>query len=168
MLRFNFTSKRRVYFYFSYKPGDGDYLFSLNKGKRLWPLAFGLWQPDTTVPVQLKVRMESARGGGGDLAMASLSPPSTLSPPVVPMDLYVSNRKKLLDSLRDHLSASSRPSHGFVLLQVIDQLQNYWDELRDAHRNYPIKLMRLKFRICFFFFLFNVRIDEVAFVSLFL
>jgi Xaa-Pro dipeptidase len=60
--------------------------------------------------------MGSARDGG-DLAMAS--PLSTLSPPVVPIDLHVSNRKKLLDSVRDHLSASSRPSDGFVLLQVI-------------------------------------------------
>ncbi|XP_078176696.1 metallopeptidase M24 family protein isoform X1 [Carex rostrata] len=66
--------------------------------------------------------MGSARGGG-DLAMAS--PPSTLSPPVVPMDLHVSNRKKLLDSLRDHLSASSRPSHGFVLLQGGEEQTRY-------------------------------------------
>lgn len=39
-------------------------------------------------------------------------------PPKVSMELHVKNREKLLTSLRQHLSDSSRPLHGFVLLQV--------------------------------------------------
>ncbi|KAJ4789078.1 Xaa-Pro dipeptidase [Rhynchospora pubera] len=67
-----------------------------------------------------------ARGDGGDLAMASPPSSSTLSPPVVPMDLHVSNRRKLLDSLRHHFAASSsRPSHGFVLLQGGEEQTRY-------------------------------------------
>ncbi|KAE9614018.1 putative xaa-Pro dipeptidase [Lupinus albus] len=42
---------------------------------------------------------------------------STLSPLQVPMELHLKNRQKLLESLRQHLSHSSRPLHGFVLLQ---------------------------------------------------
>ncbi|KAI4347017.1 hypothetical protein L6164_007868 [Bauhinia variegata] len=42
---------------------------------------------------------------------------SSLSPPQVPMELHVTNREKLLKSLRQHLTDSSRPHHGFVLLQ---------------------------------------------------
>ncbi|KAJ1408142.1 Peptidase M24 [Sesbania bispinosa] len=42
---------------------------------------------------------------------------SSLSPPIVSMELHVKNREKLLSSLRQHLSESSRPLHGFVLLQ---------------------------------------------------
>jgi len=42
---------------------------------------------------------------------------SSLSPPQVPMELHFTNREKLLQSLRHHLSHSSRPLHGFVLLQ---------------------------------------------------
>lgn len=45
--------------------------------------------------------------------MASSSP----SPPLVPMELHVANRQKLLKSLRHHLTDSSRPLHGFVFLQ---------------------------------------------------
>ncbi|KAJ1438018.1 Peptidase M24 [Sesbania bispinosa] len=43
---------------------------------------------------------------------------SSLSPPIVSMELHVKNREKLLSSLRQHLSESSRSLHGFVLLQV--------------------------------------------------
>lgn len=43
---------------------------------------------------------------------------SSLWPPKVSMELHVKNREKLLASLRQHLSDSSRPLHGFVLLQV--------------------------------------------------
>ncbi|KAI3443668.1 hypothetical protein Pfo_000333 [Paulownia fortunei] len=46
-----------------------------------------------------------------------MASPSSLSPPGVPMELHVANRKKLLGSFRDHLSLSSRPLHGFVFLQ---------------------------------------------------
>ncbi|KAK7319909.1 hypothetical protein RJT34_04637 [Clitoria ternatea] len=38
-------------------------------------------------------------------------------PPEVTMEVHVKNRDKLLSSLRQHLSESSRPLHGFVLLQ---------------------------------------------------
>ena len=48
----------------------------------------------------------------------SMASPSRLSPPPVPMELHLSNRQKLLNSLRHHLSDSSRPLHGFVFLQV--------------------------------------------------
>ncbi|CAM8887213.1 unnamed protein product [Rhodiola kirilowii] len=43
--------------------------------------------------------------------------PSRLSPPEVPMELHVTNRSKLLKSLRQHLVESGRPLRGFVLLQ---------------------------------------------------
>ncbi|KAL1547730.1 Xaa-Pro dipeptidase [Salvia divinorum] len=43
--------------------------------------------------------------------------PSSLSPPEVPMQLHVVNRKKLLGSFRDHLAISSRNLHGFIVLQ---------------------------------------------------
>ncbi|OMO91628.1 hypothetical protein COLO4_18232 [Corchorus olitorius] len=56
--------------------------------------------------------------------MASTSP-SALSPPEVPMELHACNRKKLLDSLRKHLSDSSRPLHGFVLLQGGEEKTRY-------------------------------------------
>ena len=52
------------------------------------------------------------------ISMASTSS-SSLSPPEVPMELHVSNRQKLLNSLRHHLSESSRHLHGFVFLQVL-------------------------------------------------
>ncbi|XP_025012296.1 xaa-Pro dipeptidase isoform X2 [Ricinus communis] len=42
---------------------------------------------------------------------------SSLTPPKVPMELHVTNREKLLKSLRQHLTETSRPLHGFVLLQ---------------------------------------------------
>ncbi|GER25158.1 Xaa-pro dipeptidase [Striga asiatica] len=46
-----------------------------------------------------------------------MASPSSLSPPEIFMELHVANRKKLLGSFRDHLSLSSRPLSGFVLLQ---------------------------------------------------
>lgn len=46
---------------------------------------------------------------------------SGLSPPGVPPELHVKNREKLLKSLRLHLTESSRPLRGFVLLQVYMQ-----------------------------------------------
>ncbi|XP_051150226.1 uncharacterized protein LOC127264760 [Andrographis paniculata] len=49
--------------------------------------------------------------------MAAPAPVSSLSPPEVPMELHAVNRKKLLDSFRGHLSASSSPLQGFVFLQ---------------------------------------------------
>ncbi|KAK6147762.1 hypothetical protein DH2020_018674 [Rehmannia glutinosa] len=46
-----------------------------------------------------------------------MASPSSLSPPEIPMELHAVNRKKLLDSFREHLSRSSRPLSGFVFLQ---------------------------------------------------
>ncbi|KAK6139588.1 hypothetical protein DH2020_026667 [Rehmannia glutinosa] len=47
-----------------------------------------------------------------------MASPSSLSPPEIPMELHAVNRKKLLDSFREHLSRSSRPLSGFVFLKV--------------------------------------------------
>ncbi|KAK8553308.1 hypothetical protein V6N13_062117 [Hibiscus sabdariffa] len=58
------------------------------------------------------------------ISMASTSP-SSLSPPPVPMELHASNRQKLLNSFRQHLSDSSRPHHGFVLLQGGEEQTRY-------------------------------------------
>ncbi|RDX74139.1 Xaa-Pro dipeptidase, partial [Mucuna pruriens] len=50
---------------------------------------------------------------------------SSLLPPKVRMELHVKNRDKLLTSLRQHLSNSSRPLHGFVLLQGGEEQTRY-------------------------------------------
>ncbi|GAV68293.1 Peptidase_M24 domain-containing protein/AMP_N domain-containing protein [Cephalotus follicularis] len=50
---------------------------------------------------------------------------STLTPPGVSMELHVSNREKLLKSIRQHLTDSSRPLHGVVLLQGGDEQTRY-------------------------------------------
>ncbi|GLT79053.1 hypothetical protein SLA2020_505630 [Shorea laevis] len=55
----------------------------------------------------------------------AFSSPSSLSPPEVPMELHATNRKKLLDSLRRHLSETSRPLHGFVFLQGGEEQTRY-------------------------------------------
>ncbi|KAJ4759228.1 Metallopeptidase M24 family protein [Rhynchospora pubera] len=78
--------------------------------------------------------------------MASPPSSSTLSPPVVPMDLHVSNRRKLLDSLRHHFADSSRPSHGFVLLQGGEEQTRYCTD--------HIELFRQE---SYFTYLFGVR-----------
>ncbi|MBA0701146.1 hypothetical protein Goari_026883 [Gossypium aridum] len=77
--------------------------------------------------------------------MASTSP-SSLSPPKVPMELHVSNRQKLLKSLRQHLSNSSRPHHGFVLLQGGEEQTRYCTD--------HIELFRQE---SYFAYLFGVR-----------
>ncbi|KAE8637453.1 hypothetical protein CSA_004486 [Cucumis sativus] len=51
--------------------------------------------------------------------------PSLLTPPPVPVELYVTNRQKLLNSFRQHLSDSSRPLQGIVLLQGGDERTRY-------------------------------------------
>lgn len=48
----------------------------------------------------------------------AVSMASKLTPPEVNMELHVINREKLLKSLRQHLSETSRPLHGFVFLEV--------------------------------------------------
>ncbi|XVE98028.1 hypothetical protein REPUB_Repub03eG0070000 [Reevesia pubescens] len=65
--------------------------------------------------------------------MASASP-SSLSPPDVPMELHVSNIQKLLNSLRQHLSDSSRPLHGFVFLQGGEEQTRYCTDHVDVFR----------------------------------
>ncbi|KAJ6698916.1 XAA-PRO DIPEPTIDASE [Salix purpurea] len=50
---------------------------------------------------------------------------SRLSPPKVPMELHVKNREKLLKSLRQHLTETSRPLYGFVLLQGGEEKTRY-------------------------------------------
>ncbi|MBA0568068.1 hypothetical protein Golob_005585, partial [Gossypium lobatum] len=79
------------------------------------------------------------------ISMASTSP-SSLSPPKVPMELPVSNRQKLLKSLRQHLSNSSRPHHGFVLLQGGEEQTRYCTD--------HIELFRQE---SYFAYLFGVR-----------
>lgn len=53
-----------------------------------------------------------------------MASPSLLTPPPVPVELYVTNRQKLLKSFRQHLSDSARPLQGIVLLQVNKPLFN--------------------------------------------
>uniref|UniRef100_A0A2P2LCM9 Xaa-Pro dipeptidase n=1 Tax=Rhizophora mucronata TaxID=61149 RepID=A0A2P2LCM9_RHIMU len=57
--------------------------------------------------------------------MAFSSSPSSLSPPRVPKELHLTNREKLLKSLRQHLSESFRPLHGFVFLQGGEEKTRY-------------------------------------------
>lgn len=50
---------------------------------------------------------------------------SRLPPPKVPMELHAKNREKLLKSLRQHLTETSRPLHGFVFLQGGEEKTRY-------------------------------------------
>lgn len=50
---------------------------------------------------------------------------SSLSPPEVPVELYNVNRVKLMKSLRENLSVSSRSPSGFVLLQGGEEKTRY-------------------------------------------
>lgn len=59
---------------------------------------------------------------------------SLLSPPEVPMELYNVNREKLLKSLREHLSGSSRPLSGFVLLQGGEEQTRYCTDHAELFR----------------------------------
>lgn len=71
---------------------------------------------------------------------------SSLLPPKVAMELHLKNRDKLLASIRQHLSHSSRPLHGFVLLQGGEEQTRYDTdhiELFRYHRN-P-KILRFQF-----------------------
>ncbi|XP_043808030.1 xaa-Pro dipeptidase isoform X2 [Manihot esculenta] len=54
-----------------------------------------------------------------------MASPSSLSPPQVPKELYDINREKLLKSLRQHLTETSRPLHGFVFLQGGEEKSRY-------------------------------------------
>ncbi|XP_018819043.1 xaa-Pro dipeptidase [Juglans regia] len=85
--------------------------------------------------------MEKAREA---ISMSSSS--SSLSPPQVPMELHVTNREKLLKSLRHDLSELSRPLHGFVFLQG--------GEEQTRHDTDHIELFRQE---SYFAYLFGVR-----------
>ncbi|KAJ7973732.1 xaa-Pro dipeptidase [Quillaja saponaria] len=78
------------------------------------------------------------------ISMASSS--SSLSPPQVPMELHLTNREKLLKYLRQHLSESSRPLHGFVFLQG--------GEEKTRHDTDHIELFRQE---SYFAYLFGVK-----------
>ncbi|XAR67184.1 Xaa-Pro dipeptidase [Bertholletia excelsa] len=65
--------------------------------------------------------------------MASASS-SSLSPPRIPMELHEINREKLVKSLREHLSQSSRPLEGFVLLQGGEEQNRYCTDHVDVFR----------------------------------
>ncbi|KAL8463977.1 hypothetical protein ACS0TY_033787 [Phlomoides rotata] len=75
-----------------------------------------------------------------------MASPSSLSPPEVPMELHVGNRKKLLGSFRDHLSVTSRPLHGVIFLQG--------GEEQSRHCTDHIELFRQE---SYFAYLFGVR-----------
>ncbi|PRQ46799.1 putative xaa-Pro dipeptidase [Rosa chinensis] len=59
---------------------------------------------------------------------------SSLTPPPVPIELHLRNREKLLNSIRHHLSQSSRPLHGFVLLQGGEEQNRYDTDHVDVFR----------------------------------
>ncbi|XP_011093685.1 xaa-Pro dipeptidase [Sesamum indicum] len=63
-----------------------------------------------------------------------MASPSSLSPPQVPMELHMVNRKKLLHSFRDNLSLSSRPLHGFVFLQGGEEQNRYCTDHTELFR----------------------------------
>ncbi|XVE70566.1 hypothetical protein DITRI_Ditri10aG0082100 [Diplodiscus trichospermus] len=67
------------------------------------------------------------------ISMASTST-SSLFPPEVSMELYASNRQKLLSSLRQHLSGSSCPLHGFVFLQGGEEKTRYCTDHAELFR----------------------------------
>ncbi|KAL6974517.1 Xaa-Pro dipeptidase [Sarracenia purpurea var. burkii] len=74
------------------------------------------------------------------------SSPSSLSPPQISMELHGINRGKLINSLRDHLTVSSRPLQGFVFLQG--------GEEQTRHCTDHVELFRQE---SYFAYLFGVR-----------
>ncbi|KAJ4950519.1 hypothetical protein NE237_027351 [Protea cynaroides] len=68
--------------------------------------------------------------------MASLRPirPSLLSPPEIPMELHAENRAKLVQSLRQFLTSSSLPLHGFVFLQGGEEQTRYCTDHAELFR----------------------------------
>ncbi|KAI3802870.1 hypothetical protein L1987_31015 [Smallanthus sonchifolius] len=64
-----------------------------------------------------------------DSSSSSLYPP-----PAVPMKLHFENREKLLKHLRENLYSSSRPLHGFVLLQGGHEQTRYCTDHEDLFR----------------------------------
>nr|AKF43196.1 metallopeptidase M24 family protein [Geranium maderense] len=68
------------------------------------------------------------------MASASSLSGSSLIPPEIPFELHVGNRDKLLKSIRQHLSDSSRPLHGFVLLQGGEEKNRYCTDHAELFR----------------------------------
>nr|AKF43202.1 metallopeptidase M24 family protein [Pelargonium australe] len=68
--------------------------------------------------------------------MASTPSPSgsALTPPEIPFELHVANREKLLKYIRLHLSDSSRPLQGFVLLQGGEEQNRYCTDHTELFR----------------------------------
>ncbi|KAK2645425.1 hypothetical protein Ddye_020620 [Dipteronia dyeriana] len=59
---------------------------------------------------------------------------SSLKPPEVPMELHAVNREKLLNSLRQNLTETSRPLHGFVFLQGGEEQNRYCTDHTELFR----------------------------------
>ncbi|KAM7519587.1 hypothetical protein LguiB_018549 [Lonicera macranthoides] len=59
---------------------------------------------------------------------------SLYPPPEVPMELHAVNREKLFKSLREHLSLSSLPLHGFVFLQGGEEKNRYCTDHTELFR----------------------------------
>nr|AKF43190.1 metallopeptidase M24 family protein [Erodium foetidum] len=83
------------------------------------------------------------------MASASSPPASSLTPPEIPFELHVGNRNKLLKSIRQDLSDSSRPLHGFVLLQGGQEKNRYCTDHAELFRQES-----------YFAYLFGVREPE--------
>lgn len=79
---------------------------------------------------------------------------SSLSPLKINMELHSKNRQNLLKSLRQHLSKSSLPLHGFVLLQGGEEQTRY-----DTDHEELFRYLSFPFKSKFFqFFPFNFSI----------
>lgn len=80
------------------------------------------------------------------IPMAASSSSSLYPPPEVPMELHAVNREKLFKSLREHLSLSSLPLHGFVFLQVIKlRTNNYYYSFTHSVQSHTISVFQLKY-----------------------
>ncbi|KAF6145333.1 hypothetical protein GIB67_016794 [Kingdonia uniflora] len=79
-------------------------------------------------------------------AMKMASPSSSLSPPEISMELHEVNRSRIVQSLQQHLTDSSRPLQGFVFLQGGEEQNRYCTD--------HIELFRQE---SYFAYLFGVR-----------
>ncbi|MQL80443.1 hypothetical protein Taro_012890 [Colocasia esculenta] len=76
-------------------------------------------------PSSLRPATAGASRGAAMASPPRPPPASSLAPIKVPMELHAQNREKLTHALRQHLAASSRPTHGFVLLQGGEERTRY-------------------------------------------
>ncbi|KAL9227678.1 hypothetical protein vseg_003338 [Gypsophila vaccaria] len=60
--------------------------------------------------------------------------PSSLTPPEIPMQLHAINRKKLLKSMRQHLSHNNLPIQGIILLQGGEEKTRYCTDHAELFR----------------------------------